>query len=59
MQNAPVIVVLMRMKENGRIKGHMYWPNKLKETKQFGKIRVTLKKSFTFRVVRPLFRRQR
>jgi protein tyrosine phosphatase len=53
-QNAPVIVVLMRMKENGRIKGHMYWPNKLKETKQFGKIRVTLKKSFTFRVANQL-----
>jgi protein tyrosine phosphatase len=47
-QEVPVIVVLMRLKENGRVKGHMYWPGILKETKQYGNIKVTLKMAFFF-----------
>lgn len=51
MQNIPVIVVLMRLTENGRIKGHMYWPGTLEETKSFGNINVTLKKAFYYKTV--------
>lgn len=43
-----MIVILMRLSENGKIKGHRYWPKHSKRTLAFGDITVSLVKSKHF-----------
>jgi len=43
-----MIVVLMRLSENGKVKGHRYWPNRTKRLLQFNEITVTLLKGKHF-----------
>lgn len=43
-----MIVVLMRLSENGKVKGHRYWPKRSKRCLQFGEVTVTLVKGKHF-----------
>ena len=43
-----MIVVLMRLSENGKVKGHRYWPKRSKRCLQFGEVSVTLVKGKHF-----------
>lgn len=47
-QDVCMIVVLMRLSENGKVKGHRYWPKRSKRCLQFGEVSVTLVKGKHF-----------
>lgn len=47
-QEVCMIVVLMRLAENGKVKGHRYWPKRSKRILQFSDITVTLVKGKHF-----------
>jgi protein tyrosine phosphatase len=47
-QDVCMIVVLMRLSENGKVKGHRYWPKRSKRVLQFGEVTVTLVKGKHF-----------
>lgn len=47
-QDVCMIVVLMRLSENGKVKGHRYWPKRSKRCLQFGEVTVTLVKGKHF-----------
>lgn len=48
LQDVSLIVVLMRLIENGKVKGHRYWPSRAKRTMHFNDISVTLVKGKHF-----------
>lgn len=46
-QNVTSIVTLIKLKENGKVKGERYWPNKLGVPSPYGKFQVELIKTIT------------
>eukprot|EP01122_Echinamoeba_exundans_P014539 TRINITY_DN6612_c0_g1_i1.p1 TRINITY_DN6612_c0_g1~~TRINITY_DN6612_c0_g1_i1.p1 ORF type:complete len:618 (+),score=75.23 TRINITY_DN6612_c0_g1_i1:84-1937(+) len=44
-QDVPIIVILMRLREQGKVKGHHYWPTSKSKPKVYGDIVVSLKKA--------------